>query len=181
MTEVITIATAVIALLTIVVAWLTYKVSKESKQVAVESKKVAEASHAISTEALDVAIKDWKQVGREEPWSLTKLEGNYWLLERNHYDPAVVVMAEATPHCGGSTVEFQNPAGAPVAIFRRGSRIVLNIPATNVGTFLSLWYREFSETEEVPQWNTSYFSGSSMSEGGVRHAAGALKWDTALY
>ncbi|WP_283531014.1 hypothetical protein [Arthrobacter antibioticus] len=59
----------VIAVVTLIIAWMTFKVSKESRI-------VAEQGHRTSQESLQVASNGWKQVGREEPWSLTKLDKN---------------------------------------------------------------------------------------------------------
>ncbi|MDJ0317635.1 hypothetical protein [Arthrobacter antibioticus] len=171
----------VIAVVTLLIAWMTFKVSRESKLVAEQSRIVAEQSHRTSQESLQVAINDWKQVGREEPWSLTKLDKNYWLLERLHYNPAAIVAAEASPHCGGSAVNFQNPAGAPVSISRRGAKVVLEIPSTNPGASLTLYYREFAESEAVPTRNQLYFAGNAWSDEGVAARDGSNDWTTALY
>lgn len=174
-------APLVIALVTLWIAWMTFKVSKESKKVAVESKEVAVQSHATSQESLQVAINDWKQVGREAPWNLTKLHDNFWLLERVHHDPAVIVTTDVSPHCSGSGMGFMNPSGMPLAVFRRTDKIVMNIPATNPGTDLVLYYREFTEDEPVPTRNEHFFGDFAWSDEGIAAREGTKSWSTPLY
>ncbi|MDJ0317628.1 hypothetical protein [Arthrobacter antibioticus] len=60
-------------------------------------------------------------------------------------------------------MNFQNPAGAPVSISRSGAKVVLEIPSTNPGASLTLYYREFAETEAVPTWNQLYFAGNDWT------------------
>lgn len=171
----------VMAVVTLLIALMTFKVSKESKLVAEQSRRVAEASHRISETSLEVAINDWKQVGREEPWSLIKLDKDYWLLERLHYDPAAIIGTDVSPHCGGSEVLFQNSAGFPTTPLRRGGKIVLQIPASNPGASFSLYYREFGEAEPVPARNELFFAGPPWSDDGIAAREGSKEWTTPLY
>lgn len=83
---------------------------------------LAGGAFCISLAALIVAILDWNQVGREEPWKLTKLEADIWLLERVQRSP-VVLLSLFNFH--GSEVEILNDAAMPIGTFRRGRREVL--------------------------------------------------------
>lgn len=172
----------VMAVATLLIAWMTFKVSRESKVVAAQSRDVAERSYQTSQQALEVAYNDWMQVGREAPWSLTKLQADYWLLERLHHDPAVIIATDISPMCSGTSVWFQNPAGAPVRVFRRTDKIVLQIPATNPGSDLILYYREYSPGDEVPAYtNAMFYAGNVWDDEGMRATQGTKQWATPLY
>lgn len=94
-------------------------------------------SLAVAMAALIVAILDWHQVGREEPWNLTKIQHDIWILERVHRSPVTIT---CLLNFDGGPVDVLNNAGFPVPLFRRGRREVLRIrPA--VGTSLTVFYR----------------------------------------
>lgn len=44
----------------------------------------------VAMSALTVAILDWHQIGREEPWNLVKVRDEIWVLERVHRSPVVI-------------------------------------------------------------------------------------------
>lgn len=92
--------------------------------------------------ALIVAVLDWHQVGREEPWSLTKVRDNIWVLERVHRSPVTIT---ALLHFEGGPVDVLNNAGFPVGIFRRGTKETLRITPA-IGTSLTVFYRR------IPRW-----------------------------
>ncbi|MDO5878235.1 hypothetical protein MG599_23495 (plasmid) [Paenarthrobacter sp. SD-1] len=89
--------------------------------------------------ALIVAILDWHQVGREEPWNLTKVQEDIWVLERVHRRPVVITYLL---NFHGSEVRVLNDAGMPAAHFRRGRKEVLQIRPT-LGTSLSVFSRRY--------------------------------------
>ncbi|WP_157407593.1 hypothetical protein [Arthrobacter sp. ZBG10] len=89
--------------------------------------------------ALLVAIMDWHQIGREEPWNLTKVQDDIWVLERVHRSP---VMITCLLNFHGGEVKVLNDAGMPVAHFRRGTKEVLRIRSA-LGTNLTVFYRPY--------------------------------------
>lgn len=101
----------------------------------------------VAATAMIIAILDWQQVGREEPWSLTKLHGDYWRLERVHRK-TVVITALSNFHGGG--VQVINDAGIPVKTMRRGTQIVIRIDHSVVGTELNVISRAVKKNEVQP-------------------------------
>lgn len=93
---------------------------------------------AVSCAALIVAVLDWAQIGREEPWKLTKVADDIWLLERVHRSPAVIL---SLLNFHGSEVVAMNDAGFPVGRFRRGRKETFYIAGSHVGTYLDVSYR----------------------------------------
>lgn len=137
---------------------------------------LAGGAFCISLAALIVAILDWNQIGREEPWKLIKVETDIWLLERVHRSP-VVVLSFLNFH--GSPVETLNDATMPVGVFRRGRREVLHIENSQLGTFLVISFRrsrgrilEKLMGEEKFQWKET---GLYVEGAGVDH------WSTPIY
>ena len=93
----------------------------------------------VASFALTVAILDWHQIGREEPWDLAKVRDDIWVLERVHRAPVVIT---CLLNFHGGEVKVLNDAGAPVALFRRGKKEVLRI-APALGTNLTVFYRPY--------------------------------------
>lgn len=89
--------------------------------------------------ALVVAILDWHQVGREEPWNLTKVQDDIWVLERVHRSPVVITYLL---NFHGSEVRVLNDAGMPAAHFRRGRKEILQIQPT-LGTNLTVFSKPY--------------------------------------
>lgn len=134
------------------------------------------AAFCVSLSALIVAIFDWNQVGREEPWKLTKVDTDIWLLERVHRSP-VMVLSLLNFH--GSEVGLTNDADLIDGPFRRGRREVLHIKGSELGTSLDVSYRRahgrlFRKLlgEEKFQW---------MGAGDFPTGKGIKHWSTPLY
>lgn len=125
----------------------------------------------VAATALIIAIFDWQQIGREEPWSLTKLNGDYWRLERVHRKP-VVITGLSNFHGGG--VQVINDAGIPVKTMRRGTQIVIRIDHSVVGTELSVISRRVKrrEAQTMP---------SFQAYGRLMAASDETMWMTPIY
>lgn len=121
--------------------------------------------------ALIVALLDWQQVSREEPWRLTKLYEDYWILERVHRRKATITNAF---DFHGTGVAFVNDAGMPRPVFRRGTREVLQISPSTPGTQLTLNYRRlrFWERPGISSFNAS---------GSLVPGKGEKTWSTPVY
>ncbi|MGX1751412.1 hypothetical protein [Glutamicibacter protophormiae] len=91
-----------------------------------------------SAAALIVAVLDWRQVGREEPWALTKVSKDLWVLERVHRHPAVIL---SLGNFHGSSVELTSDADIIAGSFRRGRKEILYIQGSQLGTALEVSYR----------------------------------------
>jgi hypothetical protein len=124
-----------------------------------------------------VAYLDFHQVGREEPWKLTKVQDEIWLLERVHRRPATISGVDVTTLCDVVHVAWLNPAGFPAKVFRRGSQELLRIETVSVGVHLEFYSQEYGAVAKLPSHNRSYVAS-------VRGAQGMEKlktWTTALY
>lgn len=99
---------------------------------------LAAGAFCTSAAALVVAVLDWGQVGREEPWKLSKVDADLWILERVHRYPAVIL---SLGNFHGSAVELSNDADLIVGSFRRGRKEVLYIRGSQLGTSLEVSYR----------------------------------------
>lgn len=132
----------------------------------------------IALVALLVAVLDWHQVGREEPWNLTKVRDDIWVLERVHRSRALIY---ALHNHGGDRVKVLNRAGMPVQHFRRGSKQVLRI-APELGTNLTIFYRTYplptrawdrlrghARRDHIDTWNSP------------QATEGKRTWETPLY
>lgn len=96
-------------------------------------------SLVVAMAALIVAVLDWHQVGREEPWNLTKVQDDIWVLERVHRSPVVITYLL---NFHGGEVKVLNDAGMSVAHFRRGRKEVLRIEPA-LGTNLTVFFRPY--------------------------------------
>jgi hypothetical protein len=124
-----------------------------------------------------VAYLDFHQVGREEPWRLSKVQEEIWLLERVHRRPATISGFDITTVCDAVQISALNPAGFPTKIFRRGSQELLRIQTESVGVHLEVYSREHGFFDKVPAHNTSY-----QDIRGFQWETDNLKtWTTALY
>jgi hypothetical protein len=123
----------------------------------------------VSMLALIVALLDWQQISREEPWQLTKLHEDFWLLERVHRRRAVITAAF---NFHGTGVDFVNDAGFPAQIFRRGSREVLRIRPSVVGTHLTINFRR-------PRIGEKH--NHTFNAGGLEPGKGERTWSTPIY
>jgi hypothetical protein len=125
-----------------------------------------------------VAYLDYHQVGREEPWKLTKVQDEIWLLERVHRRPATISGFDITTLCDVVQISALNPAGFPAKVFRRGSQELLRIETESVGVHLEVCSREYGFFDKVPAHNTSYQDNIR----GMQWGTDNLKsWTTALY
>lgn len=124
-----------------------------------------------------VAYLDYHQVGREEPWKLTRVQDQIWLLERVHRRPATISGFDVTTLCDVVQISWLNPAAFPAKVFRRGSQELLRIETASVGVHLEFYSREYGIFDKVPAHNASYLANIRGVQGG-----GKLKpWTTALY
>ncbi|MGO4587019.1 hypothetical protein AB4Z38_24520 [Arthrobacter sp. 2RAF6] len=125
-----------------------------------------------------VAYLDYHQVGREEPWRLTKVQNDIWLLERVHRRPATLSGFDGTSLCDAVQVAWLNPAGFPAKVYRRGSQELLRIQTSGVGMHLEFYSREYGVFDRLPAHNKSYLANV---RGGVKGMDKLKTWTTALY
>lgn len=134
--------------------------------------------------ALLVAILDWHQVGREEPWNLTKVQDDIWVLERVHRSPVVITHLM---NFHGSEVRVLNDAGMPAAHFRRGRREVLQIrptPGTNLTVFSKpypLRLRIWDRLSRLPGFHRVHVDRFAHTRMDVSEAMKGAQWNTPLY
>lgn len=124
-----------------------------------------------------VAYLDYHQVGREEPWKLTKVQDQIWLLERVHRRPATISGFDVTTLCDVVQVGWLNPAAFPLKVFRRGSQELLRVETASVGVHLEFYSREYGLFDKVPAHNTSYLANVRGTQGMDK----LKSWTTALY
>jgi hypothetical protein len=124
-----------------------------------------------------VAYLDFHQVGREEPWKLTKVQDEIWLLERVHRRPATISGFDVATLCDVVQIGWLNPAAFPAKVFRRGSQELLRIETVSVGVHLEFYSREYGGLNRVPSHNESYVG----SVRGVPDMDKLKTWTTALY
>ena len=142
---------------------------------------------AVALVALLVAILDWHQVGREEPWSLTKVQDDIWVLERVHRSPVVITYLL---NFHGGEVQVLNDAGMPAAHYRRGRKQVLRIQPT-LGTYLTVFSKPYSPRLRVwdrlcrliPRLGRLQVSRYQHLEewGTPKGMKGAQEWNTPIY
>jgi hypothetical protein len=97
-----------------------------------------------SSAAVVVAILDWQQVSREEPWELEKLDAEHWRLRRNHRRRVFISAAGIFHHSG---VEWINDAAFPAGVFKRGTTAVLRTAPNPRGAWLTLTVRKAKRGE----------------------------------
>ena len=96
--------------------------------------------------AVTISFMDWRQVGREEPWRLTKVQEGVWLLERLHHGSVFLRHVYAYPD---AEVSFGNPVGSPYFPFRRGTKELIFIKDCAPGMFLEIYSSKPSKEERA--------------------------------
>ena len=77
------------------------------------------------------------------PWELTKLEGNYWKLERRHLFPVWIVGETVLPHSSGKRVMFNE---SPYILMKRHDHLVFQVlpyPTSHGELKLCFYYKLF--------------------------------------
>lgn len=124
---------------------------------------------AITLVGLSIARRASQQIAATEPWSLTKLEGNLWLLKRNTPVIATIhgIIVEKTADLENLEVldnlaksdtednedagfNFMNSANGPSKYFRNGTSVLLRIDPDNHGDSFTLYYEEHKKEAKHP-------------------------------
>lgn len=152
---------------------------------------------AITLVGLSIARKASLEAAATEPWNLTKLEGDLWLLQRN--TPVIatihgIIVEDEEPLEGIGDIEnladlphvleekldkgfsFMNSANGPSKYFRKGTNILLRIDPENQGHSFTLYYEEHKKMNKQPY--TGYVQGMRPED--VRHSK-VKSWTTSLY
>lgn len=131
---------------------------------------------AITLVGLSIARRAAQQIAATEPWSLTKLEGDLWLLKRNTPVIATIhgIIVEKTEALESLEVlekldrtnsvknedtgfNFMNSADGPSKYFRNGTSVLLRIDPDNHGESFTLYYEEHKKENKQPY--TGYKQG----------------------
>lgn len=150
---------------------------------------------AITLVGLSIARRAAQQIAATEPWSLTKLEGNLWLLKRNTPVIATIhgIIVEKTADLENLEVlenlakldtengedvgfNFMNSANGPSKYFRNGTNILLRIDPENHGDSFTLYYEEHKKESKQPY--TGYKQGMKADD---IMPSKVKVWNTNLY
>jgi hypothetical protein len=149
---------------------------------------------AITLVGLSIARRAAQQIKATEPWLLTKLEGDLWLLKRN--TPVIATihgiivektadlenvqtledLASANTEGQDEGFKFMSPANGPSKYFRNGTNILLRIDPENHGDSFTLYYEEHKKESKQPY--TGYKQG--MKAGDIMPSKVKV-WNTNLY
>lgn len=96
-----------------------------------------------------IGNKAYNQIEREEPWKLTKVAEEHWVLERNHPMLATLRGEIVYPRHHEKAwevvqipVEYCQIGTSPFMHFRRGTKIIVSMPELPVGSLFRLYYRD---------------------------------------
>lgn len=136
---------------------------------------------AITLVGLSIARRAAQQIAATEPWSLTKLEGDLWLLKRNTPIIATIhgIVVEKSADLGSldalenltsadtekqddSGFSFMNSANGPSKYFRNGTNVLLRIDPENHGDSFTLYYEEHKKENKQPY--TGYKQGMKAED-----------------
>ncbi len=131
----------------------------------VNSDFVAGASLFVSLVAFLIAILDWLQIGREEPWQIQWTVNGGFILKRQHYWP---VWIQNIHNFHGGQVNILNDAASIPWPVKRNAETLLRVDPVSEGTFITVCYRRLSCAELLrvqaasllellPRQNTSGF------------------------
>lgn len=152
---------------------------------------------AITLVGLSVARRASKEAAATEPWMLTKLDGDLWLLQRN--TPVIatihgIIVEDEEPLEGIEDIEnledlpavleakadkgfsFMNAATGSSKYFRKNTNVLLRIDPENQGHSFTLYYEEYKKMSKQPY--TGYVQGMRPED--VRHSK-VKSWTTDLY
>lgn len=113
------------------------------------------ATLGISWIAYLFARKSYHQIDREEPWKLTPLFDNYWLIERIHPNIATIYGQFIYPNIkevygsGDFVAKYSNAQGKPFKYFKRGTKMVVEIPSMPVGSSFHLAFHEHKSIKKA--------------------------------
>lgn len=82
------------------------------------------------------------QIAMIEPWSMTKIEDNLWMLERNRPKLATIYGYVGGYLCDRYDVTFLNPAVQPAGYFKKGTKILVQTGSLPKGASFVIAYRE---------------------------------------
>lgn len=136
---------------------------------------------AITLVGLSIARRAAQQIAATEPWSLTKLEGDLWLLKRNTPIIATIhgivieksadlgsldvlenLTSSDTEKQGDTGFSFMNSANGPSKYFRNGTNVLLRIDPENHGDSFTLYYEEHKKENKQPY--TGYKQGMKAED-----------------
>ena len=126
------------------------------------------------------------QAQKAEPWSITNLEGELWLLKRNSPVLATIhgiVVEEAehieTPRIEGKGFNFMNPANTPAKFFKHGTSILIRIDPRMVEASFILYYEEHKKYDKRSE--SSSYQPDMRREDAEILPSGIKTWTADLY
>lgn len=150
---------------------------------------------AITLVGLSIARRAAQQIAATEPWSLTKLEGDLWLLKRNTPVIATIhgiivekkvdlesletldsLASSEIAKNGDEGFSFMNSANGPSKYFRNGTSVLLRIDPENQGDSFTLYYEEHKKENKQPY--TGYQHGMKAED--IRPSKVKV-WNISLY
>lgn len=84
----------------------------------------------------------------EKDWSITKVDDNLWLLERELPKLATIEGAMSGALCNSFGIQWLNPAGAPLGYFERGDSILIKTNDLFPGANFTIYYKEHSKKKK---------------------------------
>jgi hypothetical protein len=121
-----------------------------------------------------------------EPWSMTNLESNLWLLQRHNPVLATIhgiIIEESehidTPKIEGLGFNFMNPANMPSKSFKKGSNILIRINPRITEPHFILYYEEHKKQSNVPE--ASAYDPNMNHEGAAILPSNIKAWKANLY
>lgn len=136
---------------------------------------------AITLVGLSIARRASREAAATEPWTLTKLEGDLWLLKRNTPVIATIhgIIVEEKEDLENLEVlenlnkpnteksedrgfQFMNSANGPSKFFRNGTNVLLRIDPEETGSSFTLYYEEHKKQGKQPY--TGYKHGMKAED-----------------
>ena len=125
----------------------------------------------------------WKMHRHEmkmvEPWSLTKIKDDYWLLERKHPKLATIYGEEITPDRKSHQITITSTEDG---FYKKGSKAVIRITPTEIGSIFNLYYVEHNKQKNNPQRFIGYRDDLSQRNPDLEVVPPWVKpWNCPLY
>lgn len=124
----------------------------------------------------------WKaykhQVEMKEPWSLTNVKDDLWILERKIPVLANIRGIAQNRTCDHYEVEWLTAAGVPMGYFRNGTNILLRIKSNVPGAVFQLYYEEAKK--EIYPFRPEYIHDTRHGDDQSPPKSWKV-WETVLY
>ena len=131
-----------------------------------------------------IAKKVVKNQSDNEPWSLTNLENDLWLLKRKSHTLATInaIIVEEpehidTPPIEGEGFSFMNPSNEQTKYLKYGTSILMRIDPDLAGATMILYYEEHRKQSKEPH---AGYQPDMTLEGGEISSSNVQSWRTSL-